>query len=161
MNSRSQRNHSGICPAGALSGLTLQKIVDNILQHILTPRTFRSDVRTRHRWDDPGRDTDIVGLFPNRDADPKTDEYTLLMTYGDDRRTRRYSGNAEFRLVTRDGKGKWVNAVDVNLGGSKKYARGPFEPGRYGPDSYGLDPDTKSVWAVINHSHNEFAVTRV
>jgi len=33
--------------------VTLQKIVDNILQHILTPRTFRSDVRTRHRWDDP------------------------------------------------------------------------------------------------------------
>jgi hypothetical protein len=112
-------------------------------------------------WDDPERDLDIVGLFPNRDASRKTDAYTLLMTYEDEQAGLKHPGNAEFRLSTRDADGKWVNAVDGNFGGGRKFVQGPFESGRHDLGTYGMDTHTKSVWAVINHSNSEFAVTRM
>jgi hypothetical protein len=83
------------------------------------------------------------------------------MTYEDERTSRKPPGNSEFRLATRNAGGEWVNAVDNNFGGGRKFVKGPYEPGRYDLGTYGMDTDTKSVWAVINHSNNEFAVTRV
>jgi hypothetical protein len=112
-------------------------------------------------WDDPDRGLDIVGLFPNQNASRKTDEYTLLMTYEDERTSRKPPGNAEFRLATRNANREWVNAVDNNFGGGRKFVKGSYESDRYDLGTYGIDTDTKSVWAVINHSNNEFAVTRV
>ncbi|HEX2958875.1 MAG TPA: metallophosphoesterase [Chitinispirillaceae bacterium] len=57
--------------------------------------------------------------------------------------------------VKSDG-GAWVRAIDKNTGGTPKFTVGPWNPG-YTLGTYGIDPSSKTVWAVINHA-SEFAV---
>ena len=57
-----------------------------------------------------------------------------------------------------DANGAWVNAVNLNTGGTKKFVAGPWQFG-YGLGTYGVDPVSKTAWAVIN-SNGEFAVAR-
>ncbi|MBN1904925.1 MAG: metallophosphoesterase [Deltaproteobacteria bacterium] len=52
--------------------------------------------------------------------------------------------------------GKWVNAVDENFGGKKKFILGKYRP-EYGLGTYGIDPKTKTAWAVLNYNA-DFAV---
>jgi hypothetical protein len=111
-------------------------------------------------WDDPDRDLDIVGLIPDQNASRKTSEYTLLMTYGNGRTIAGQPENAGFRLATRDSSGRWINAVESNFGGRKKFVEGAWAPGRYSLGTCGIDTNNGSVWAVINHSNKEFAVVR-
>jgi hypothetical protein len=59
-------------------------------------------------------------------------------------------------LVTRDKTGRWVNAVDMNFGGIRKFVAGPYVPGS-ALGAYGFDPDTRTAWAVINYN-GDFAV---
>jgi hypothetical protein len=63
-----------------------------------------------------------------------------------------------FGLVTKNAQGNWINAVDKNFGGKKKFVYGPglsdYELG-----TYGVDPHTKTVWAVINYN-GDFAAAR-
>jgi hypothetical protein len=54
--------------------------------------------------------------------------------------------------------GKWVNAVDENFGGKKKFVFGRYKP-KYGLGTYGIDPRTKTAWAVINYNA-DFAVAK-
>ena len=54
--------------------------------------------------------------------------------------------------------GKWVNAVDENFGGEKKFVFGKYKP-QYGLGTYGIDPKTKTAWAVINYNA-DFAVAK-
>lgn len=52
--------------------------------------------------------------------------------------------------------GSWEKAVNKNAGGTPKFVVGPWRSG-YSLGTYGIDPASKTVWAVINHA-NEFAV---
>ena len=54
-----------------------------------------------------------------------------------------------FCLAARDGNGNWVNAVDLNEGGSKKLVIGRWKSG-YALGTYGVNPSTHTVWAVLN-----------
>jgi hypothetical protein len=54
-------------------------------------------------------------------------------------------------LVTKDKNGHWVNAVDLNFGGSKKFVFGPYKS-TYELGTYGVDSKTGTVWAVINYA---------
>jgi hypothetical protein len=54
-------------------------------------------------------------------------------------------------LVASDENGNWVNAVDKNIGGAKKFVLGPYQSG-YELGTYGIDPKTHTVWAVINYT---------
>ncbi len=83
------------------------------------------------------------------------DTYTLSMSY--DPSTRTKPGN--LGLVTMDKHGHWVNAVNGNVGGKKKYVKGPWKA-EYPLGTYGVDPATKTAWAVINHS-GDFAVAKL
>jgi hypothetical protein len=65
-------------------------------------------------------------------------------------------GNGGFGIATRDHEGRWVNTIDMNTGGAKTFVLGPWKPS-YGLATYGVDPRTKTAWAVINHN-GEFAV---
>lgn len=47
--------------------------------------------------------------------------------------------------------GKWVNAVDENFGGNKKFVYGKYKP-EYGLGTYGYDRKSKTVWAVLNYN---------
>jgi hypothetical protein len=87
----------------------------------------------------------------------KTDLYALTMTYDPDKARPEHLGRGLFGLVARDGSGDWVNAVDMNIGGTKKFVHGPWQPG-YGLGTYGIDTRSKTVWAVINYN-GDFAVS--
>lgn len=52
--------------------------------------------------------------------------------------------------------GKWVNAVDENFGSKRKFVLGKYRP-EYGLGTYGIDPKTKTAWAVLNYNA-DFAV---
>ncbi len=52
--------------------------------------------------------------------------------------------------------GKWINAVDENFGGKKKFIIGKYKP-QYGLGAYGIDPQTKTAWAVLNYNA-DFAI---
>jgi hypothetical protein len=54
---------------------------------------------------------------------------------------------------------KWVNAVDENIGGEKRFVMGAYVEGQYGLGTYGVDPDTMTAWAVLN-INSDFAVAR-
>ena len=61
-------------------------------------------------------------------------------------------------LSVRDEKGKWVNAVDANFGGTKNFVYGPYDP--TAPlGTYGVDNVNKVAWAVVNHD-SDFAVVQ-
>jgi hypothetical protein len=85
----------------------------------------------------------------------KTDSYVLSMSF-DKKAPRQQLGNGGFGIATRDAAGNWVNAVDLNVGGAKSFVKGPWNPS-YELGTYGVDPSTKTAWAVINHS-GDFAV---
>jgi hypothetical protein len=86
----------------------------------------------------------------------QTDVYTLSMSYDHHRLLPIQLGQGLLGLATRDENGDWVNAVDKNFGGAKKFVLGPWKSG-YGLGTYGLDLITHTAWAVINYNA-DFAV---
>ncbi len=52
----------------------------------------------------------------------------------------------------------WVNAVDENFGGTKIFVVGKYKP-QYGLGTYGIDPVTRTAWAVLNYNA-DFAVAK-
>ena len=86
----------------------------------------------------------------------QTETYTLSLSYDDS-----VTGGADpldIALSTVDEIGNWVNAVDSNIGGAKRLVQGPWKPS-YDLGTYGVDPDTHTVWAVLNHN-GRFAAVR-
>jgi hypothetical protein len=67
-------------------------------------------------------------------------------------------GNGGFGIAARDDDGNWVNAVDQNVGGTKKFVVGPWNS-TYGLGYAGVDPSTHTVWADVNFN-GDFAVAR-
>lgn len=54
---------------------------------------------------------------------------------------------------------EWVNAVDENFGeGEKNFVIGKYKP-EYGLGTYGVDPKTKTAWAVLNYNA-DFAIAK-
>jgi hypothetical protein len=86
----------------------------------------------------------------------QTDTYALSLSYDHHRLLPMQLGKGLLGLVTRDEKGHWVNAVDMNFGGTKNFVLGPYKSG-YGLGTYGIDLKAGTVWAVINYNA-DFAV---
>ncbi len=88
----------------------------------------------------------------------RTDVHVLSLSY-DPRYLRAEAiGNGGFGIVAKDPTGAWVNAVALNSGGAPTYVMGPYVPG-YALGTYGVDPDAKTAWAVIDHTNTQFKVT--
>jgi hypothetical protein len=86
----------------------------------------------------------------------QTDVYTLSMTY-EGKETPLHSGKHGFGIATKDDRGRWVNAVDMNIGDSaQRFVVGPWKS-EYGLGTYGIDPKTHTAWAVIDYN-GDFAV---
>ena len=83
----------------------------------------------------------------------QTDVYTLSISYQADKVHPQYFKNGHVALATKEADGNWVNAVDINSGGTKTFVAGPWKKG-YALGTYGVDQRTKTVWAVINHNGN-------
>jgi hypothetical protein len=61
-----------------------------------------------------------------------------------------------FGLATQDSSGNWVSAVSQNAGGTPTFVFGAWNAA-YPLGTYGIDPTTNTVWAVVNHA-GRFAV---
>jgi hypothetical protein len=100
--------------------------------------------------------SNILSLWGMADlGSEKTDTYVLSMSY-------KFKPGWHFRrglfgIAAMDSKGRWRNAVDLNFGGKKRFVIGPYKPW-YKLGTYGIDPYTKTVWAVLNYNA-DFAVT--
>lgn len=101
--------------------------------------------------EDIASNVDLTGFLPAEDESQATDVYTLAMTcmprHGG--RARLMSGKVV--IAARTESGEWVNAVDLNNGENKKeFVRGPWKK-EYGLGTYGVDPRSFVVWAVLDH----------
>ena len=85
----------------------------------------------------------------------QTDTYALSLSYHHRRVLPFQLGKGLLGLVTRDENGRWINAVDKNVGGTKRFVLGPYKAG-YELGTYGIDTKARTVWAVIN-STGDFA----
>jgi len=86
----------------------------------------------------------------------QTDTHALSISYDPTKSRPEHLGKGLFGLATRDTNGNWINAADANFGGTTKFVKGAWKPG-YDLGTYGIDPDTKTAWAVINYN-GDFAV---
>jgi hypothetical protein len=78
------------------------------------------------------------------------DTYTLSLTYTGSMPD---SQKHTVALTTKGKKGEWINAVDKNQGGTKRFVNGPWKAD-YALGTYGIDRKTKTVWAVIDYAAN-------
>jgi hypothetical protein len=96
--------------------------------------------------------SDILTLWGMADLGAShTDTYALSLSYDHRRLLPIQLGKGLLGLVTRDAKGRWVNAVDLNAGGTKKFVLGPWKSD-YELGTYGVDLKAGTVWAVINYN---------
>ncbi len=86
------------------------------------------------------------------------DVFTLSMNYDAEKSRPEHIGQGLFGLATKDAEGIWINAVDKNVGGTKRFVMGAWDPS-YELGTYGIDPATHTAWAVINYN-GDFAVAR-
>jgi Calcineurin-like phosphoesterase len=80
-------------------------------------------------------------------ASSQTDPFALSMSGG-----KGQGANGLGILVAKDANGHWVNAVDLNTGAqTKRFILGPELPSD-GLGTYGIDPTTRTAWAVIDYN---------
>jgi hypothetical protein len=88
-----------------------------------------------------------------------TDVYTLSLSYDPSKSRPEHLGEGLFGLAVKDASGAWINVVDMNKGAfHKNFVMGPWKSG-YKLGTYGVDPGSKTAWAVINYN-GDFAVAR-
>ena len=102
-------------------------------------------------------DETLTGLLPSTDRSLKGDTFCLSMDYDEHIAHGLNLRAGHVGIGTRDGAG-WVNAVDKNFGGTKRFVFGPWNPG-YGLGTYGIDTRTETAWAVVNYD-GDFLVSR-
>jgi hypothetical protein len=104
-----------------------------------------------------GLASDILTLWGMADlGSEQTDTFVLSLSF-DKQDPRQQLGNGGFGIAARGADGQWGNVVDKNFGGdAPQFVMGPWNPS-YGLNTYGVDPSTKTAWAVINHA-GDFAV---
>jgi hypothetical protein len=105
--------------------------------------------------------SDILTLWGMDEVAAATpDVYTLSLSYDSRWMRSPHLLGGRFAIASQDEDGNWVNAVDLNAGAAsvKKFVLGPWKA-EYGLGTYGVDPSTRTAWAVVNYTGN-FAVAR-
>ncbi|MCX5910157.1 MAG: metallophosphoesterase, partial [Deltaproteobacteria bacterium] len=103
--------------------------------------------------------SDILTLWGMADlGSDRTDVYILSMTY-EGKEVPLQVRKGGFGIATKDDRGNWVNAVDMNIGSrSKKFVVGPWKA-EYELGTFGIDLEANTAWTVINYN-GDFAVGR-
>jgi len=65
--------------------------------------------------------------------------------------------STDSQAAARNASGKWVQRVDLNVGGVKRFINGPWKA-KYGLGTYGVDWRSHTVWAVVDHA-GQFALS--
>jgi hypothetical protein len=121
-------------------------------------KAINNDVHVAWAAAEPRLASDILtvnGMSRTLGSD-KTDEYALSMSYASNGANPASVKNGGFGILTRDADGKWVNAITRNLAVTQKFVLGPWSAD-HKLGSYGVDTDTNTAWAVLNHE-GDFAV---
>ena len=122
------------------------------------PLTKAVDTGWAYRRNDTASDILTLWGMASSLGSGQTDVYTLSMGYDPHCGVRQEElKNGLFGLATKDADGHWVNAVVKNFGGVQKFVLGAWNPS-YGLGTFGVDPNTHTAWAVINHN-SDFSVT--
>jgi hypothetical protein len=140
---------------------TTAKILSGINGSMATDgsgRRFTNAVNTG--WSDKTKNSasdifTLSGMANNLGSD-ETDVYTLSMTYKAKGASSADLKKGNFGLATMDTDGNWINAVDKNSSGKKKFVLGAWDPS-YKLGTYGFDQSKNTAWAVINYN-SDFAV---
>lgn len=127
------------------------------IKDVNTGWTSKNDIDCRHhRHQKKDLASNILTLWGMADlGSEQTDTYVLSMNYD---KMPTHLGHGGFGIATKDKDGEWVNAVDMNFGGTEKFVQGRWKPG-YELGTYGIDPKSKTAWAVLNYN-GDFAVVR-
>jgi hypothetical protein len=122
-------------------------------------RAFTNTVDTGWTPKTDSTASNILSLWgmANAMGSDQTDVYTVSINY-DHSVPPAHLGQGLFGLATRDADGNWINAVDKNFGGVKKFVKGAWNSS-YGLGTYGIDPSTHTAWAVINYN-SDFAISQ-
>jgi hypothetical protein len=123
---------------------------DNLRSDILTLWGMADSLATNFT-DSTNSNYHYMYVVPNTTL---TDTYTLSMSYEKGHKNK--FGEGTFGIAAQDAYGNWVNAVSLNFGGTITFVEGPWNSS-YGLGTYGVDTDTKTVWAVVNYNA-DFAV---
>lgn len=86
------------------------------------------------------------------------DTFVLSLGYDEAALIAQFGNEDKATLSWWDGN-KWVNAVAGNDGGTAQFVEGAWNAS-YTLGTYGIDKNTNTVWAVINHN-SEFAITQI
>lgn len=126
------------------------------------PTTPAASSHVLHLWGTANSlalwDGALTGLLPAADRSVVSDPFVLSMSYFEESAIPTLLGSGGFGLAARRPDGSWVNAVDLNQGGSKRFILGPWREG-LALGTHGVDPSTKTAWAVLDHD-GEFVVRR-
>ncbi len=124
------------------------------------PRPFVKAVNTG--WTEKSVDnhvlnSDILSLWGMADfGTDETEPFVLSMRHD----FRREVHRCEAGIAAMNDSGEWVNAVTLNIGSdgsADECVIGPYPGGEPVLGMYGIDPKTKSAWAVINYN-SDFAI---
>jgi hypothetical protein len=98
--------------------------------------------------------SDLLTLWGMQDVigSEKCDTYVLSMSYDT-------TINGPLSIYSKDSPGNWNNAVNSNNGSSvSHFVVGPYRE-TFALGTYGIDPATHTVWAVVDHE-GDFAIIR-
>jgi len=110
-------------------------------------------------WAPSTKASDVLTLWGMADlATNRTDTYALSISYDPSAVTAGQAASGAFCLASKDSFGHWVNAVDLNVGGIRKFVVGAYSPS-YALGTYGVDTNAATVWAVVNHASDFVAAT--
>ncbi|MBN1568638.1 MAG: metallophosphoesterase [Acidobacteria bacterium] len=94
--------------------------------------------------------SDIVSLWGMSDlgSSGQTDTYVLSISF--DMSKDLYLKGGAVGIAALNASNNWVNAVDLNFGGTKNFVLGPYQS-TYTLGTYGIDYTTRTAWAVVNY----------
>jgi len=96
--------------------------------------------------------SDILTLWGMTDLGAaQADTYVLSMSYDPAGLTEPELLSGEFALATQNSFGRWILAVEQNIGGQRQFVFGPWNAS-YTLGTYGVDTNNSTVWAVLNYT---------
>jgi hypothetical protein len=120
-------------------------------------RNFTKTVDTGWAPVEPGLASDVFTLWGMTDLGADhTDTFVLAVSFDPSAYTPDQLASGAVQLQTKASDGAWTAAVGANVGGTPSFVFGPWVAG-YPLGTHGIDLDTNTTWAVINHD-GTFAV---
>ena len=146
-------------PGFKVTSMVILSGTDGSTQKTNYNKAIQNDVNTGWKAGGPFLSSDILDLsgMSLTLSGPTTDQYALSMTYKSGPFIKSaVLASGKFCLLARNSNGQWVNAATLDSTGTPAFVLGAYTPGM-AIGSYGINPVTKTAWAVLDYN-GEFAV---